>query len=153
MLFRDIKKGARIFVLDKKEVELHTGTVEECGFPHMQTNPRTGQSEMVIDISVSAGGKTAQYAIPQHLQVTYAGDTVLSADEQGMIQELRTMEQTADEYFAQEGYHRKVKEKSAQMAASLDPSLKYKADTDKRLSRMEEMMSAIMDKLNKESHV
>jgi hypothetical protein len=63
------------------------------------------------------------------------------------------MEQTAEEYFAQEGYHRKVKEKSAQMAATLDPALKYKADTDLRLTRMEEMMSAIMDKLNKDSHV
>lgn len=92
MLFKDIKQNYPVYILDKQEFCIIQGKATAVSFPRVEMNQKTGRSEMVVDVTVEANGKTATYAIPENLSVTYAGNIVLSTDKQGLTGEVEAME-------------------------------------------------------------
>lgn len=74
MLFKDIKQNYPVYILNKQDLSLIQGKAVQVPFPRIEMNQKTGKTEMVIDITIEANGKTATYIIPENLSVTYAGD-------------------------------------------------------------------------------
>ena len=92
MYFKDLKQNYPVYILDKQNLTLIQGKAVSVGFPRMELNPAAGKSGMVVDVSIEAGGKTANYVIPETLSVTYAGNLVLSVDRQGACRGSRIYE-------------------------------------------------------------
>ena len=97
MYFKDLKQNYPVFILDKQDLTLIQGKVVSAGFPRMEMNPAAGKSGMVVDVSIEADGKTANYVIPENLSVTYAGNLVLSVDRQGLAGEVEAMKAAAEQ--------------------------------------------------------
>ena len=145
MLFKDIKQNYPIFILDKQELIIIQGKAANVGFSRLEVNPNTGKSEMVIDITVEVNGKTTSYVIPENLSVSYAGNLVLSTNQQGLANEVRSMQVASDQYFAAESYQKRVKEKSPRLLAELDPAFRDKQETEKRFGKIEGSISEMKD--------
>jgi hypothetical protein len=99
MLFKDVKQNYPVYILDKQELTFSQGKVMSAGFPRMDVmskpvNPINTQ--MVIDITVENGGKSATYTIPEGLSITYAGNIVLSTDKEGLVREIEAMKNSAE---------------------------------------------------------
>ena len=145
MLFKDIKQDYPIFILDKQELEIRYGKATNVGFSRVDVNPKTGKSEMVIDIAIEVEGKTDNYTIPENLSVTYAGNLVLSTSQQGLLGEVKSLQNAADQYFAAESYQKRVKDKSPMLVAELDPSFREKQEIEKRFGKIEGSMTEMKD--------
>lgn len=141
MLFKDIKQNYPVYILDKQEFCIIRGKATAVSFPRVEMNQKTGKSEMVVDVTVEANGKTATYAIPENLSVTYAGNIVLSTDKQGLTGEVEAMVASADQVIASVTHAQKIKDKAPAILAELNPVYREKQETEQRFGKIEGSIS------------
>jgi len=141
MLFKDIKQNYPVYILDKQEFCITQGKATAVSFPRIEMNQKIGRSEMVIDVTVEANGKTATYAIPENLSVTYAGNIVLSTDKQGLTGEVEAMVASADQVIASVTHAQKIKDKAPAILADLNPVYREKQETEQRFGKIEGSIS------------
>lgn len=141
MLFKDIKQNYPVHILDKQEFCIIQGKATAVSFPRVEINQKTGRSEMVVDVTVEANGKTATYAIPENLSVTYAGNIVLSTDKQGLTGEVEAMVASADQVIASVTHAQKIKDKAPAILADLNPVYREKQETEQRFGKIEGSIS------------
>ena len=153
LLFRDLKQNYPVYIFDNQEFVLTQGKAVEVGFPRLEMNPKTGKSEMVIDIAIEANGKKATYAIPENTSITWAGNLVLSTDKAGLVSEVEAAVERAKQVIAAAPNAQKIIDKSVSLLSELNPVYKEKQETEQRfskiensISRMEEMMSNFIKK-------
>ena len=70
MLFKDIKQNCPVYILNKQDMTFTEGKAARVGFSKMEMNPKTGKTEMIIDVDVEANGVTANYAFPDSLSLS-----------------------------------------------------------------------------------
>lgn len=119
MLFKDIKQNYPVYILNKQDLSLVQGKATQVSFPRMEMNQKAGKTEMVMDITIEANGKTATYVIPENLSVTYAGNLILSTDKMSLASEIEAMKNTAEQVLASVGHQKEVLEKSSSLLAEL----------------------------------
>lgn len=141
MLFKDIKQNYPVYILDKQEFCIIQGKATAVSFPRVEMNQKTGRSEMVVDVTVEANGKTATYAIPENLSVTYAGNIVLSTDKQGLTGEVEAMVASADQVIASVAHAQKIKDNAPAILAELNPVYREKQETEQRFGKIEGSIS------------
>lgn len=141
MQFKDIKQNYPIYILDKREFCVTQGKATAVSFPRVEMNQKTGRSEMVVDVTVEANGKTATYSIPENLSITYAGDIVLSTSKQGLTGEVEAMVAGADQIIASVPHAQKIKENAPSILADLNPAYREKQETEQRFGKIEGSIS------------
>lgn len=149
MYFKDLKQNYPVYILDKQTLTLTQGKAVAVGFPRMEMNPVAGKSGMVVDVSIVADGKTANYVIPENLSVTYAGNLVLSVDRQGLAGEVESMKVTAEQAIASVEQQKQILEKSTTLLAELNPTYREKQETEQRFSKIEASMGELKDMLSR----
>lgn len=149
MYFKDLKQNYPVYILDKQTLTLTQGKAVAVGFPRMEMNPAAGKSGMVVDVSIVADGKTANYVIPENLSVTYAGNLVLSVDRQGLAGEVESMKVTAEQAIASVEQQKQILEKSTTLLAELNPTCREKQETEQRFSKIEASMGELKDMLSR----
>ena len=138
MIFRDIKQGYPVYIFNKQELTISQGKVASAGFPRLDTNPMSGKTEMVIDITVNDGsGKTGSYVIPEGLSVTYAGNLVLSTEKAALAGEVEAMKSSAEQALASVDRQREIVDKAAALLSDLNPAYREKLENDKRFDALE----------------
>lgn len=155
MIFRDIKQGYPVYILNKQELTISQGKVASAGFPRLDTNPMSGKTEMVIDITVDDGsGKTGSYVIPEGLSVTYAGNLVLATEKPSLAAEVEAMKSGAEQALASVDRQREILDKATALLAELNPAFREKRENDKRFDAIEgsvdelkDLVKALMGKL------
>lgn len=123
MIFRDIKQGYPVYILNKRELTISQGKVASAGFPRLDTNPMTG--------------KTGSYVIPEGLSVTYAGDLVLSTEKSGLSGEVEAMRSAAEQALASVDRQREIVDKAGALLSELNPAYREKAENDRRFDALE----------------
>lgn len=149
MYFKDLKQNYPVYILDKQTLTLTQGKAVAVGFPRMEMNPAAGKSGMVVDVSIVADGKTANYVIPENLSVTYAGNLVLSVDRQGLAGEVESMKVTAEQAIASVEQQKQILEKSTTLLTELNPTYREKQETEQRFSKIEASMGELKDMLSR----
>lgn len=154
MLFKDIKQNYPVYILDKQDLSLTQGKVTAIGFPRLDMNPKTGKSDMVVDVTIDANGKAGTYTIPDSLSITYAGNLVLSTDKMGLAGEIESMKATAEQVIASVDRQKEILQKASSLLAELNPAYKERQETEQRfnkiegsISRIEEMMANLVKEL------
>lgn len=154
MLFKDIKQNYPVYILDKQDLSLTQGKVTAIGFPRLDMNPKTGKSDMVVDVTIDANGKAGTYTIPDSLSITYAGNLVLSTDKMGLAGEIESMKTTAEQVIASVDHQKEILQKASSLLAELNPAYKERQETEQRfnkiegsISRIEEMMANLVKEL------
>lgn len=139
MLFKDIKQNYSVYVLDKDKLSLSDGKAITVGFPRYDLTAKS----TVVDITVDVDGKTATYAIPENLSVTYAGNLVLSTDKEGLVREIEAMKTSAEQIIASVDHQKEVIEKSSTLLSELNPQFKERQETEKRFANIESSVNKI----------
>ena len=138
MIFRDIKQGYPVYILNKQDLTILQGKVASAGFPRLDTNPMSGKTEMVIDITVDDGsGKTGSYVIPEGLSVTYAGNLVLATEKAALAGEVEAMKSSAEQALASVDRQREIVEKAGALLSDLNAAYREKLENDKRFDALE----------------
>jgi hypothetical protein len=153
MLFKDIKQNYPVYILDKHEFQITQGKATAVSFPRMEVNQKTGRTEMVVDVTVEVDGKTATYAIPENLSVTFAGNLVLSTDKQGLTGEVEALVANAEQIIASVPRANKIKAEAPAMLASLNPVYKEKQETEQRFGKIEGSISEMKELMKQQQEM
>lgn len=143
LLFRDTKPNYPVFILNKDEMTVTQGKVKTASFPRMDTS--RGTAQMVVDVEIEADGKTATYAIPENLGVTYAGNLVLSTEQEALLREIDALESAAQQILATVEKQKTIIERAKVVRAELNPVYKEKQETEKRFGQIEGAISEMKD--------
>lgn len=143
MQFKDIKQNYPVYILDKQNVKFTQGKVLSVSFPHMDNSNPMSMGKTVVDVVIEAEGKSATYAIPESMNVAYAGELVISTDRDGIIREVEALKNNSEQYLKGVDKTREVLEKSKSLLAELNPEIKAKQENEQRLSNLENTIKNI----------
>ena len=143
--FRDIKQNYPIHILDKQEFEIHTGKATAVSFPKLEINPETGKPEMMVSVTIEAGGKTATYAIPENLSVSFAGNLVFATEKHLLLNEAKAVKANAEQIIAAAPKAQKIIDKASTIFAELDSTFKERQETEQRFSKIEGSISEMKE--------
>ena len=149
LLFKDLKNNCPVYILDKQNMSIITGTVTEVGFPRVPTNYKPGQNTMVVDVTISAEGKSATYEIPESLSVTYANNFVLATDTAGLVPDIEAIKNMADQVIKSYDSQKERYDKACSLLMEVKPEYKEKKETENRLSKMEGSIAEIKSMMEK----
>lgn len=161
MLFKELKQNYPVYILDKQSITFTQGKVVNISLPRLNIGnngmpmmpPSPASNAMMVDVTVEVNGRTATYSIPENLAVTYAGNTVLSTDKEGISREIEAMRATAEQVLNSVDRQKEIVEKSKTLLAELNPAYREKKETDERFNRIEgdvsEMKGMMKDLLEK----
>jgi hypothetical protein len=153
MLFKDIKQNYPVYVFDKQELKFMEGKVTSISLPRMNMGgqmPMMGQNSanMVVDVTIDAGGRSATYTIPENLSVTYAGNLVLSTERDGISREVEAMKNAAEQVLNSVDRQKDIVEKTTALLVELNPVYKEKRDTEERFNKIESSVSEMKNMLS-----
>lgn len=153
MTFKDIKENNVVYILDKNNLQVIKAKVKNSPIPKIDMNkPNMGlsNSSLVVDLDLEINGKVTQYTIPESLEVTYTSTgLVLATESSKLIPEVEAMAKEAKDTLAKEAYFKKVLEKSSTLLAELNPQLKERQETDRRLNLLEDKLSKVLTAVEK----
>lgn len=153
MTFKDIKENNVVYILDKNNLQVIKAKVKNSPIPKIDMNkPNMGlsNSSLVVDLDLEINGKVTQYTIPESLEVTYTSTgLVLATESSKLIPEVEAMAKEAKDTLAKEAYFKKVSEKSSGLLAELNPQLKERQETDRRLNLLEDKLSKVLTAVEK----
>lgn len=105
---------------------------------------------LIVDIDLNIEGKTVSYSIPENLNITYTNTgLVLATDPNKLINEVNILHQEAKDQLANKEYYENIINKTPDLLAELNPQLKEKQETDRRLNLMESSMSTMQSDISK----
>lgn len=148
MLFKDIRQNYPVYILDKQELSILQGKVTQVSFPRIEMNQRTGKTEMVVDVTINADGKTAVYSIPENHSVTYSGNLVLATEKSGLVSEVEAQKNNAEQILASAEKAKKVIKNAPALLAELNPAYKEKVKTEERFKNIENSVSEMKNMLS-----
>lgn len=153
MTFKDIKENNVVYILDKNNLQVIKAKVKNSPIPKIDMNkPNIGlsSSNLVVYLDLEINGKVTQYTIPESLEVTYTSTgLVLATESSKLIPEVEAMAKEAKDTLAKEDYFKKVLEKSSSLLAELNPQLKERQETDRRLNLLEDKLSKVLTAVEK----
>lgn len=142
MQFREVKQGYSVYLLDKSLMKVQQVRVIGVGVPYNEP-PKVGQLSNInrlVDVTIEQEGRNHVYAIPETACVTYAGETVLSTDADGILREIKAVKSQSEEVLASVDAHREKVLRCEEIIGELDTAYKDKKEMDSRLSKVEEFM-------------
>lgn len=105
---------------------------------------------LIVDVDLNIEGKVVSYSIPENLEITYTNNgLVLSTDPNKLVNEVNVLHQEAKDQLGKVEYYQNVIKKIPDLMAELNPQLKEKQETDRRLNTMESSISTMQSDISK----
>lgn len=153
MTFKDIKPNNTVFILDKNNLKVISAKVINASQPKIdmsKPNSCMSGTTLIVDIDLNIEGKTVSYSIPENLEITYTNTgLVLSIDPNKLVNEVNSLHREAKDQLAKKEYYEEVIKKTPDLMAELNPQLKEKQETDRRLNTMESSISNMRSDISK----
>ena len=153
MTFKDIKQNNTVFILDKNNLKVISAKVINASQPKVdmsKPNSCMSGTTLIVDIDLNIEGKTVSYSIPENLEITYTNTgLVLAIDPNKLVNEVNSLHREAKDQLAKKEYYDEVIKKTPDLMAELNPQLKEKQETDRRLNLMESSISNMQSDISK----
>lgn len=153
MTFKDIKQNNTVFILDKNNLKVIPAKVINASQPKIdmsKPNSCMSGTTLIVDIDLNIEGKTVSYSIPENLEITYTNTgLVLAIDPNKLVNEVNSLHREAKDQLAKKEYYEEVIKKTPDLMAELNPQLKEKQETDRRLNTMESSISTMQSDISK----
>lgn len=157
MTFKDIKQNNTVFILDKNNLKVIPAKVINASQPKIdmsKPNSCMSGTTLIVDIDLNIEGKTVSYSIPENLEITYTNTgLVLSIDPNKLVNEVNSLHREAKDQLAKKEYYEEVIKKTPDLMAELNPQLKEKQETDRRLNTMESSISSMQSDISKMTYL
>lgn len=142
MLFKDMKPGYPVYVLDKGAIKASIGKVVNISQPHF-SSPQIGtnftpSTQMYVDATIEADGRTQTYSIPETLGITYAGNYVLSTDKDGILRETEALKSRSETALKETDRHKETIALCDALLSEWNPVFADKKKQEERINGLEE---------------
>lgn len=148
MIFKDIKSGYPVYILDRGKMEAVTGKVVGVSGPRYMQMQGIQQTQIVVDITIETDGVSQQYAIPESLSVTYSGDLVLSTDREGILREVEALKGKSVDIVNSIDKHKATIESCDRILQEWNPAFAERKKQEERITGLESKVDKISDMLS-----
>lgn len=111
MLFKDLKGGSPLYVLDAKTITASVIEAQSVSKPYFSAN--FGMPTMVVDIIAQVDGKPRTYTFKQDTDMGFdnANYQVIATDRETIVRELESMKCKSEQALKQVEFHKAIKER------------------------------------------
>lgn len=149
MVFKDLKSGYPIYLLDRTALKYEQGRVMAVGLPHADVQPGN-YGKMLVDITIQNGeGKQNTYSVSDVEQTAYAGNLLLTCNKECITNEVRAINAQAEETLAKVEVAKETVNKCKILLEELDTAFKDKQETQQRFHKIDERFSTMEEKMDK----
>ena len=149
MLFKELKNGYPLYILNSQTAEVGTGTVTYVGQPHVTQDKKklyNGQLMMVIDVTANFGGKAQTIELQDSISQTMSDDGLLliTPNKEDVLNGMRMLQTRSEEALRLVPMHEDILKKCSSLLQENDPVYQQSAAYEKKL----EEMQSLIDKQN-----
>lgn len=142
MLFKELKQGYPLYVLNVNTMEVGTGTVTFVGQPHVTNDKKKiakGQLQMVIDVTANFGNTSQTIELTDSLSQTMSDDGALliTPNQADIANGMRMIKARCEEYIRNENHYRELIKKCDEQLPNFDPLYKQTMASEARFSEMQ----------------
>lgn len=143
MLFKDVRAGFRVYYLRKgTEIEVGEWKVVAVSPPRFPQAGTTQSIQMVVDVTVDDNGTNCTYAIPDTLELAYAGPSLmLSTARENIVREVEAFKLTLEEELHKTEDRKRMVAQCEAILTDWNPVFKEKRDTEERFKNLETKIS------------
>lgn len=150
MLFKELKPGYPIYVLNCQTAEVGTGTVTFVGQPHVTQDKKKlakGNLMMVVDVTTTIGNSTSTFELQDSASRTMSDDGMLliTPNKDDVVSGMRMLQTRSEEALRMAPQHEAIKSKCGAWLQENDPVYQQNAAYEKKLTEMQ----SLIDKQNK----
>lgn len=142
MLFKDLKTGYPIFILDRNEIKVSQGKVVNVGLPHLDTHYGS-TAEMVVDLTIENDGQTKTFSFKDGTEVGYINNLVISAGREGILREVEAIKVQAEQALSQVETNRQNLDKCTVILSDFNPAFKKEKETEERFQKLEQTIGGL----------
>ena len=142
MLFKELKQGYPLYILNVNTMDVGTGTVTFVGQPHVTNDKKKiakGQLQMVIDVTANFGNTSQTIELTDSLSQTMSDDGALliTPNQSDIANGMRMIKARCEESIRNEDHYRKMIKKCDEQLPNFDPLYKQTMASEARFSEMQ----------------
>lgn len=143
MLFKDLRPGFRVYYLRKgSDIEVGEWKIVAVTPPRFPQAGTMQSIQMVVDITVDDNGTNCTYAIPDTLEMAYAGPSLmLSTDRENIVKEIEAVKISLEEDLNKVDERKRKVSQCESILSEWNPIFKEKRDTEARFKSLESTIS------------
>lgn len=148
MLFKELKSGFPVYLLNRTTMDYSQGKVTSVGMPHPDMKP-SAFGKLLVDVTVQTDdGKLNTYEVSDSEQTAYAGALLIATTKECVVGEVTNFKAQAEAVLNKVDEQKKMVEKCSHLLKDLDTAYKERMATEARLDKMESTLSQILTKLD-----
>lgn len=145
MIFKELKQGFPLFVLNVNTAEVGTGTVTSVGAPHVTQDKKKlakGQMMMVVDVSAQIGNNTLNFEFDPNVSRTMSddGQFMISPNKEDIVNGMRMIQTRSEEALRLMPTYKDLSQKCGAWLQENDPVFQQNAAYEKKLSQMQTLI-------------
>lgn len=148
MIFKELKKGLPVYILNKNTLEYSQGKVIQDATPQ-RMNPTFGQG-LLTDVSIEAGGVTKIWTLPADQKVAEMqsdSDTIIAIDKSTILAMVKSIHGECESYLEGVPHYEEKLEKAKGLIIELDQTYKQQQQTEERFTKIEQSIEGINSSL------
>lgn len=147
-MFKDVRPNQTIYVLNRRDVEIHEEKVATVGIPYIDTR-NVGNAKMVVDVTATDGlGGQHVYVVPDGGNIAFTTDSVLSLVKENLIAEVEAICTESQRVVDSVEEHKSKLSRCKELLSELKPEIREKRELDNRLNSLESSMSELKDMMS-----
>ena len=151
MIFKDLKQGFPLYVLNVNTMDVGTGTVSRVAGPHITNDKKklaNGQLMMVVDVSATMGNNTLNFELQENASNTMSddGQFLISPNQEDIANGVRMVKTRCEEYIRNEQHYKELIKTCDALLPQIDPLYRQSIDNEARFNDMQ----ATIDKQSKD---
>ena len=149
MIFKELKKGLPVYILNKNTLEYSQGKVIQDATPQ-RINPTFGQG-LLTDVSIESGGVTKIWTLPADQKVAEMqndSDTIIAIDKSTILAMIKSIHGECESYLEGVPHYEEKLEKAKKLISELDQNYKQQQQTEERFSKIEQSIEGINEALD-----
>lgn len=147
MIFRDLKSGYPVYLLDRNAIKYEQGKVMAVGLPH--TDLQTGNfGKMLVDVTIQTDGKQNTYSVCDAEQTAYAGSLLIATSKECVVNEVRAINAQAEETLAKVSVAKNTITACKSLLEELDNTFRERQETEMRFQRIDERFGGMEKKMD-----
>ena len=148
MIFKELKKGLPVYILNKNNLDYNQGKVIQDATPP-RIGPTFGQG-LLTDVSIESGGITKIWTLPADQKVAEMqndSDTIIAIDKSTILAMIKSIHGECESYLEGVPHYEEKLEKAKALIAELDQTYKQQQQTEERFTKIEQSIDGINESL------
>lgn len=153
-MLRDLRVGAVIYVLNKREPRLEIGEVTDAKLsiaPQTFTGGVLQPQRPLVDIAATFGTETRNYKqVPADVAIADFSKEgiVISESKEQMVNEIESLKKLSKKLVDEVDRHKKIIKDCDKLLSELDPAIKEKAQQTQEIETLKTQMGAMSNQLS-----